>query len=270
MKHLFESILDNEDVLINQAKDTGVDGFANTINVISEEIESRCVKASKDKRFKEFKFPTLEEIHAQTHELFKRLVLNHNKSIASKLNDYAIQNLKIYYTGKLSAQELNDARPIIKNGKNSYIGEHEEIIFLRDKYFNGYDYIKLKSDVGNITIRLKPGGFWYADGNKIYMKLIVGVNYSPSAATVRAASNKKLLDAFGHEIHDGDWCAGTQLSCPQIIYGPVKMTKSRDKLYINDGHYNNLCELKNCIVIKHNGKPVDFSDVKDKPIELKI
>ena len=29
-------------------------------------------------------------------------------------------------------------------------------------------------------------------------------------------------------------------------------------------------EFENCIVIKHDGKPVDMSDVKDKPIELKI
>lgn len=261
MKNLYESILDDEDVLINQTRDTGIDGFANTISVISKEIEARCVKASKDKSFKEFKFPTLKEIHAQTYELFKRLVLNHNKYIASKLNDYVIPDLKIYYTGKSSAQELNDARPLTKNG---FIDDPEEVKILRKEYFNNCDFIKLKSDTGNIQIKINPGGYWYLDGKKIYIKFKVVVNYNPSAATVRATLNKKVLDVFGHEIHEGDWCAGTQLSDSKIIYGPVKMTKARDKLYINDGTYDNICEFYNCIVIKHNGKPVNFSDVKDK------
>lgn len=258
---ILESLLDDEDVLINQTRDTGVDGFANTISVISKEVKDRCVKASKDKRFKELKFPTLEEIHAHTYELFERLVLNYNKSITSKLNDYVIRDLNIYYTGKSSAQELNDARPITKDG---YIDEPEEVTILRKEYFNDGVFIKLKSDTGKVQIKIKPIGYWYQEGKKVYIKFGVNVYYSPSTATIRATANKKILDVFGHEIHEGDWCAGTTKTISQIIYGKAKFTKARDKMYIDKC----TVEFKNCIVIKHDGKPVDMSDVKDKSIEL--
>lgn len=261
---ILESLLDDEDVLINQTRDTGIDGFVNTINVISKEIESRCVKASKDKHFKELKFPTSEEIYEKTYELFKNVVEN-GKTVASKLNRWIISDLRIYYTGKLSTQELNDARPITKNG---FIDEPEEVKILRKEYFNNCDFIKLKSDTGNIQIEIDPIGYWYQAGDKTCIRFRVIVSYKPSAATIRAAVNRKALDVFGHEIHDGDWCAGTQLSCPQIIYGTATLTKTRDKVYIYDGKYKNICELKNCIVIKHNGKPVDFSGIADKPIQL--
>ena len=258
---ILESLLDDEDVLINQTRDTGVDSFSNTIGVITNEVFTRIKKASKDKRLKELKFPSEKEIHESLFDLFKNVVAN-KKTVVSKLKNYIATGLRVYYTGKLSARELNDIRPTTKEG---WIDYAEESKILNNEYFERYNYIKLKSDVGNIQIEIELLGYWNQDGNDPYLPLRIKVNYSPSVSTVKSFTelNKKVCDVFGHEIHEGDWCAGTQLREAKIIYGPVKFTKARDKVYIYDGSYDNICELYNCIVIKHNNKSINFNDVKD-------
>ena len=173
----------------------------------------------------------------------------------------------IKYKGKKSIDELNDER-----GKGKYGPEHPIAAQALQEYFNDCEWFKLKSDFGNIELHF-PNYYnqsWELSNDRKNIGLILRIclNYRANAAARKQFVPKTPLDVFGHEIHDGDWCAGTQISCPQIIYGIAKLTKSQAKVYIYDGKYKNMCELKNCIVIKHNDKPVDFSDVKDKPISL--
>lgn len=267
MKHLFESILDDEDVLINNTSDFGLGGFENTITSIVDDISSRLKKASNDKLLKEYKFPTEDEIYNEISNLFK-IALNNNKSITSNFSNYYL-DLKIIYTGKKSVKDLND---FMVNKRSWDVEDQREVVAL-NSYFDtdkSWDpvILKVKSKTGYITYKMSVENKWFKTGKDIYLKLCGSLSYKPNANALKSLANKKALDAFGHEISDGDWCAGTQISCPQIVYGTATLTKTKDKVYIYDGKYKNMCLLSNCIVIKHNGKPVDFSDVKDDPIQL--
>jgi hypothetical protein len=267
MKHLFESILDDEDVLINNASDLGLGGFESSITSIVDDISSRLKKASNDKLLKDYKFPTEDEIYNVISDLFK-IALKNNKTITSNFSSYYFE-FKIKYTGKKSIEDLND---FMTNKRSWEIDDQPEVIAL-NSYFDTVDSwepvtIKVKSKTGNIIYKVVTENKWLKKGKDIYLELSGSLSYKPNAAALKSLTNKKALDTFGHEISDGDWCAGTQISCPQIVYGTAILTKTKDKVYIYDGKHKNMCLLSNCIVIKHNGKPVDMSDVKDDPIQL--
>lgn len=253
MKSLYESILDDEEVLMGDLqKDTNLGGFENAISTLASEILGRFEKASKDKKLKELKFPDKIDIYEEIIDSFKNAI-NHGKIPSSNFNNYYFV-LNIYYTGKKDAHTLNDERP--KDGKNIWPAEESNII---NNYF-GYPELKIKCDTGIILLEPSCFGYWYDDGKNPYLRLGFDLNYKGNKKYV---ANKKIFDVFGHEIYEGDWVAGTMKSNSQIIYGKAKFTKAMDKLYID----KYTVELKNCIVIKHDGKPVDMSDVKDKSIE---
>jgi hypothetical protein len=255
MKNLYESILDDEEVLTgNLQKDIDFGGFKNAIHTLTNEISERFKKASKDKKLKELKFPDDHDIHEAIVYLFKG-VISHGKVPSSNFKGYYFK-LKIYYTGKKDAYTLNDERP--KDG--NITGAAEESNIIND--YLGYPELKIKCDTGIILLEPSCFGYWHDDGDKPYLILGVDLNYKGNK---KAAQNIIPRDVFGHEIHEGDWCAGTTKTISQIIYGKAKFTKAKDKMYIDKC----TVEFANCIVIKHDGKPVDMSDVKDKSIELK-
>lgn len=254
MKNLYESILDDERVLISDLqKNANLGGFEDAIQVLASEILGRFEKASKDKKLKELKFPDKSDIYEEIINLFKGAI-NRGKIPSSNFNNYFFK-LKIYYTGKKDADTLNDERP--KNSKGILPPEESNII---NTYF-GYSELKIKCDTGIILLEPSCFGYWYDGEKNPFLILGVDLNYKGNK---KYTANKKMFDIFGHEIYEGDWVAGTMKSVSQIIYGKAKFTKAMDKLYIDD----RAVELKNCIVIKHDGKPVDMSDVKDKSIEL--
>jgi hypothetical protein len=256
MKNLYESILDDEEIWMGDLrKDTKFGGFENAIHTLTREISERFKQASKDKKLKELRFPDDDDIYEAIIDLFKGAI-NRGKLPSSNFKGYYF-NLKIYYTGKKDVYTLNDERP--KNGNVTLPAEESRII---NDYF-GYPELKIKCDTGIILLGPSCSGFWYEGEDKPYLMLGVDLNYKGKKNA--ALNNIMPLDAFGHEIHEGDWCAGTTKTISQIIYGKAKFTKARDKMYIDKC----TVEFKNCIVIKHDGKPVDMSDVKDKSIELK-
>lgn len=256
MKNLYESILDNEEVLISDLrKDTDLGGFENAIHILTSEISERCKKASKDKKLKELKFPDDDDIYEAIIDLFKGAI-NRGRIPSSNFKGYYFK-LEIYYTGKKDADTLNDERPMA--GKHILPAEESNII----KNYFGYPELKIKCDTGIILLEPSCLGYWYDDGDKPY--LILGVDLSYKGKKNAVLNDIIPRDVFGHEIHEGDWCAGTTKTISQIIYGKAKFTKARDKMYIDKC----IVEFKNCIVIKHDSKPVDMSDVKDKSIELK-
>jgi hypothetical protein len=63
MKNLYESILDNEDALIDDARNTGATGFEDAVLATMKEISSRFEKASKDKKLKDIKLPSDKDIY---------------------------------------------------------------------------------------------------------------------------------------------------------------------------------------------------------------
>lgn len=254
MKNLYESILDDESVLMSDLqKDTNLGGFENAIHTLTSEILGCFEKASKDKKLKELKFPDKSDIYEAIINLFKEAI-NRGKVPSSNFNKYYFK-LNIYYTGKKDVNTLNDERPT--DGKYILPAEESNMI---NNYF-GYPELKIKCDTG--IILLEPSCFerWYDDGKNPYLRLGFDLNYKGKKNT--KLNNIIPRDVFGHEIHEGDWCAGTTKAISQIIYGKAKFTKARDKMYID----KRTVEFKNCIVIKHDGKPVDMSDVKNKSIE---
>lgn len=260
MKNLYESILDDEEVLMNDAKNAGLTGFENAILATRKEISSRFEKASKDKKLKDIKFPTDKDIYPCVYEIFKNAASRGKKVTSTFSGNNTFEYCKILHTGKLSAEELNDERPV----KNNATYPHECASTI-EEYFDKASYgheIKIKSNIGVVLLRINIGGYWFDDGDKPYMKFTIGIDYKGDK---KAAQNIIPRDVFGHEIHEGDWCAGTTKTISQIIYGKAKFTKARDKMYIDKC----TVEFENCIVIKHDGKPVDMGDVKDKSIELK-
>jgi hypothetical protein len=261
MKNLYESILDNEDALIDDARNTGATGFEDAILATMKEISSRFEKASKDKKLKDIKFPSDNDIYPCIYEVFKNAASRGKKATSTFSGNNKFEYCKILYTGKLSAEELNDERPVEKNV--TYPHECASIIH---EYFDKASYgreIKIKSNIGIVLLRISISGYWFDNGSGPYMKFTIGIDYKGDK---KAAQNIIPRDVFGHEIHEGDWCAGTTKTISQIIYGKAKFTKARDKMYIDKC----TVEFENCIVIKHDSKPVDMSDVKDKSIELKI
>lgn len=63
MRSLCESILDDEDILIANVKDTGLQGFDDLVNKVSGELISRFNKMRKDSTLKNLIFPNDEEIY---------------------------------------------------------------------------------------------------------------------------------------------------------------------------------------------------------------
>ena len=262
MKNLYESILDDEEVLMNDVRNAGLTGFESAISATMKEISSRFEKASKDKRLKDIKLPSDDKIYECVYEVFKNAVNRGKKLTSTFSGSNILEYCKILYTGKLSAKELNDDRPTKNNGTHPH--EYASVI---NEYFDKASYgreIKIKSNIGVVLLRINIGGYWFDDGDKPYMIFGVGLDYKGKKNNA-ALNNIIPRDVFGHEIHEGDWCAGTTKTISQIIYGKAKFTKARDKMYIDKC----TIEFENCIVIKHDGKPVDMSDVKDKSIELK-
>jgi hypothetical protein len=260
MKNLYESILDDEEVLMNDVRNDGLTGFEGALSVTMKEISSRFEKASKDKKLKNIKLPSDDDIYACVYEVFKNAAGRGKKLTSTFSGNNIFEYCKILYTGKLSAEQLNDERPV----KNNAIYPHECATTIRE-YFDNASYgreIKIKSNIGVVLLRINIDGYWHDEGGKPYMKFTIGIDYKGDK---KAAKNIIPLDAFGHEIHEGDWCAGTTKTISQIIYGKAKFTKAKDKMYIDKC----TVEFANCIVIKHDGKPVDMSDVEDKSIELK-
>lgn len=260
MKNLYESILDDEEVLMNDVRNDGLTGFEGALSTTMKEISSRFQKASKDKKLKNIKLPSDEDIYACVYEVFKNAASRGKKLTSTFSGNNLFEYCKILYTGKLSAEQLNDERPV----KNNVIYPHESATTIRE-YFDNAGYgreIKIKCNIGVVLLRINIDGYWHNEGGKPYMKFTIGIDYKGDK---KAAKNIMPLDAFGHEIHEGDWCAGTTKTISQIIYGKAKFTKAKDKMYIDKC----TVEFANCIVIKHDGKPVDMSDVKDKSIELK-
>ena len=259
MKNLYESILDDENVLIDDTRNSITTGFEDAMSATMKEITSRFEKASKDKKLKDIKFPSSSEIWACIYEVFKNAASRGKKITSTFSGNSVSEYCKILYTGKLSAEELNDERPVKKN----IIYPHEFASIINE-YFDNARFgreIKIKSNIGVVLLRIDIGGYWYKD-DKPYMKFTIGIDYKGDK---KAAQNIIPRDVFGHEIHEGDWCAGTTKTISQIIYGKAKFTKARDKMYID----KYTVEFENCIVIKQNGKSVNFDDVKDKSIELK-
>lgn len=260
MKNLYESILDDENVLINDVRNTGATGFEDAVSATMKEISSRFEKASKDKKLKDIEFPSEDKIWACVYEVFKNAASRGKKVTSTFSGNNILEYCKISYTGKLSAEELNDERPV----KNNMTYPHECASIIHE-YFDKASYgreIKIKSNIGVVLLRIRVDGYWFDKGDKPYMKFTIGIDYKGDK---KAAQNIIPRDVFGHEIHEGDWCAGTTKTISQIIYGKAKFTKARDKMYIDKC----TVEFENCIVIKHDGKPVDMSDVKDKSIGLK-
>lgn len=167
----------------------GLSGFENTISIIADDLDDRCKKASKDARFKEFEFPTKEEIYESISELFNNVIpsLFKKASVSSRLSNYVAPHLKIYYTGKLSADELNDMRPRSKWGN---ITRSEDVEYLNKEYFNMPDLIKLKTDIGTVQLCVVANGYWNRSGNQIYMDLYVDLySYRPNTATIKLNKN---------------------------------------------------------------------------------
>lgn len=259
MKNLYESILDDEEVLMNDVRNAGLTGFEDAMSAIMKEIISRFEKASKDKKLKDIKLPSDDEIWACIYEVFKNAAGRGKKLTSTFSGNNILEYCKILYTGKLSADELNDERPV----KNNAIYPHECTSVIRE-YFDKASYgreIKIKSNIGVVLLRININGYWYDDGDKPYMKFTIGIDYKGNK---KAAQNIIPRDVFGHEIHEGDWCAGTTKTISQIIYGKAKFTKARDKMYIDKC----IIEFENCIVIKHDGKSINFDDVKNEYIGL--
>ena len=182
MKNLSQMI--NEGLL-----EESLNGFEKTISIITDDLDDRCKKASKDTRFKEFEFPTKEEIYQSISELFNNVIpsLFKKASVSSILSNYVAPHLKIYYTGKLSADELNDMRPRSKWG---HITRSEDVESLNKEYFNMPDLIKLKTDTGTVQLSVAANGYWYKTGNRICMDLFINLySYRPNTATIKLNKN---------------------------------------------------------------------------------
>lgn len=114
MRNLIESILDDENVLISDIRNTIATGFEDAMSATAKEITSRFEKASKDKKLKDIKFPSDDDVWACIYEVFKNAAGRGKKITSTFSGNNILEYCKISYTGKLSAEELNDERPVEK------------------------------------------------------------------------------------------------------------------------------------------------------------
>ena len=66
---------------------------------------------------------------------------------------------------------------------------------------------------------------------------------------------------FGTPISKGDWIVGTQSGAREPLYGIVKSIGDL-KVTIERGSWKSYCMPRHCVIINHEGKPVDFTNVK--------
>ena len=263
MKNLYESILDDEDVLIANVKDTGLQGFDDLVNKVSGELISRFDKMRKDSTLKNLIFPDDEEIYKDVRgEIERKLSLN--KTIA---NSFATQSLTyvIKRKDKKTTEELHKNVP--RDPHFNWMIDLPDEIKQVAKYF-GKDYkttlrydnpLKIKCNIGNVILCVQIDREWTHSSNPIF-KIEWHFEYKPSSASKNKMINTKPVDFLGHPISDGDLAVGVQRGNSYLNLDVVKLAKSGNMVYVGKQR----CELKDIIVIQHNGKSVDMSDVKLK------
>ena len=263
MKNLYESILDDEDILIANVKDTGLQGFDDLVNKVSGELISRFDKMRKDSTLKNLIFPDDEEIYKDVRgEIERKLSLN--KTIANSFSSQALTYI-IKRKDKKTAEELHKNVP--RDPRFNWMVDLPDEIKQVAKYF-GKDYkttlrydnpLKIKCNTGNVILRVQIDREWTKSSNPIFT-IEWYFEYKPSSASKNKHINTNPVDFLGHPISDGDLAVGVQRGNSYLNLDVVKLAKSGNMAYVGKQR----CELKDIIVIQHNGKSVDMSDVKLK------
>ena len=262
-KSIYESILDDEDVLIANVKDTGLQGFGSLVNKTSGELISRFDEMRKDSKLKNLIFPDDEEIYKDVRSLIEKQ-LKDNKTIANSFSSHSL-TYTIRRKDKKTAKELHENVP--RDPRFKWMIDLPDEIKQVAKYF-GKDYkttlmydnpLKIKCDVGNVVLRIQIDREWSDSSNPTF-KIEWYFEYKPSSASKNKTINTNPVDFLGHPISDGDLAVGVQRGNSYLNLDVVKLAKSGNRVYVG----KQLCALQDIIVIQHNGKSVDMSDVKLK------
>lgn len=190
--------------------------------------------------------------------------LNNNKTIANSFSSHVLSYI-IERKDKKTAEELHKNVPRDPNFK-WMINLPDEIKQVA-KYF-GKDYkttlrydnpLKIKCNIGNVILYVQIDREWVDRSNPIFT-IDWYFEYKPSSASKNKMINTNPVDFLGHPISDGDLAVGVQRGNSYLNLDVVKLAKSGNMVYVGKQR----CELKDIIVIQHNGKSVDMSDVKLK------
>lgn len=265
MKNLYESILDDEEDLIAAAQDNGLNGFGDLVNKITGELNSRFDKMRRDSKLKNIIFPDHEEVCKGVRNEIEYAIIKRGKDISKSFMSNSVC-LKLKYNGQKTADELNQNAP--RDPKHpdwivDFSDELKQVAQYLDKDFKkrtSYDNpIKLKCDIGSIALRISIDQKWTSNTNNTGAVFIIlwSFEYRPSAASKNKMVNTNPVDFLGHPISDGDLAVGVQRGDSHFNLGPVKLAQRGNFVFIGSQRY----ELKDVIVIQHNGKSVDMSDV---------
>lgn len=264
MKNLYESILDDEEKLIAAAQDNGLEGFGDFVNEATKELNSIFDKMRKDSKLKNLIFPDHEEVYNKLSNEVKNEI-QYGKTIAKNFKSNPMIHV-IKRKDKKTADELNQTAPRDPNHPNWVIDFSDEMKLVA-QYF-GKDYgtrrpdnnpaIKIKFDIGTAILHIGIDDDWETNNNsETLFRIEWWYEYRPGAAAKRAGVNATPKDFFGHIISTGDLAVGVQRGDSHFNLGPVKLAQSGNFVFIGSQRY----ELKDVIVIQHNGKSVDMSDV---------
>lgn len=194
MKNLYESILDDEEDLITAAQDYGLNGFGDLVDKITDELNSRFDKMRKDSKLKNLIFPEKYDIYKDIYNIVS------GRNIGRAFESDSLK-LIIKRKDNKTVDELH--KDLKKWGSNlEYLDEfpHEIKIVVKyfDKDFNtrypGYKRIKLKCNIGTVTISTYPEEGWHSNvyDNTTEYRLVYKFKYNPSTYSVRASKNAKI------------------------------------------------------------------------------
>lgn len=263
MKSLYESILDDEEDLITAAQDNGLNGFGDLVNKITGELNSRFDKMRKDSKLKNLIFPDHEEVCKDVRSKIE-YVIKQGKDISKSFSSHTIA-YTIKRKDRKTADELNHTAPRDSKHPNWIVDFSDEIKQAAqyfDKNFNTRDSynnpIKIKCDIGNIVLRISLDEKWETNTqSEAIFRICWSFEYRPSTASKNKMVNTNPKDFLGHLISDGDLAVGVQRGYSHFNLGAIKLAKSRNFAYIGSQRY----ELKDIIVIQHNGKSIDMGDI---------
>jgi hypothetical protein len=267
MKNLYESILDDEDVLIANVKDTGLQGFDDFVIKAFREFTSRFDKMRKDSKLKNLIFPDNQELYDKIVGEVKNEI-QYGKTIAKNFKSYPMIYV-IKRKDKKTADELNQTAPRDPDHPKwvvDFSDEMKRVAQYFDKDFgtrrpDDNPAIKIKFDIGTAILHIGIGDEWDTnDNSETLFRIEWWYEYRPGAAAKRVGINTKPVDVLGHPVSDGDLVVGVQRGDSHLNIGYAKMASSGNRVYIG----NQLYTLSDIVVLQHNGKSVDMSDVKLK------
>lgn len=265
MKNLYESILDDENDLIAAARDMGFKGFGDFVNKTTNELNSIFDKMRKDSKLKNLIFPDHEEVYNKLADEVKNEIL-YGKTISKNFSSYHIVHV-IKRKDKKTADELNQTAPRDPDYPKWTIDFPDEM--KRVAQYLGKDFgtrrpnnnptIKIKFDMGTAILHIGIEDEWKTTNNsEALFRIEWWYEYRPNASAKRAGINTKPNDFLGHPVSDGDLVIGVQRGDSHLNIGYAKMASSGNRIYIGKQYYT----LGDIVVLQHNGKSVDMSDVK--------